>query len=226
MKTSRLWYIVMIGGAVLASSMVGCKKEQIERHRVAKLPAEEQVAKEPSDVPQTNAGSLPEGHPDVGAMTPQQMQAMAKAMPEIARSQGVGGLDVTFDVPEGWTQKLPPGAMLLHEFTAGQARMTVSMLGGNGGGLLANVNRWCGQLGLEAFDQEGLMQVVKPVMVDGVEGWRVELAGRGEEAMGTIGVIVERSGAAWFFKMNGGNVAVKSQSAAFEAFMHSVKWKS
>lgn len=239
MKISRSWYIVMIGGALIASAMIGCKRDRIERHRVTKLPppevapeaaqpetlrADPRKARTPGDEQATNEGRLPAGHPDVGGMTDEQMKEMAARMPTgSAKPQAAEG--VLFTLSAGWTEKSPPGPMLLHEFAAGDARATVSMLGGDGGGLLANVNRWRGQIGLAAMEQQALMKSATPVKVDGIEGWRVELTGQGEGAKATLGVIVERGGATWFFKMNGQADAVKSQTGAFDAFVQSVKWK-
>ncbi|MFA7236789.1 MAG: hypothetical protein WC058_07995 [Phycisphaeraceae bacterium] len=243
MKISRSWYIVMIGGALIASAMVGCKRDRIERHRVTKPPPPEAVseaaqpdtlrvdprkARTPGGEQATNAGRLPAGHPDVNGMTPpevEQMKEMAARMPGIAKPQAAGDAGIVFTLPAGWTEKSPPGPMLLHEFAAGDARATVSMLSGDGGGLLANVNRWRGQLGLAAMDREAFMKIVMPVKVDGIDGWRVDMAGQGDGAKATLGVIVERGGATWFFKMNGQTDAVKSQTETFDQFVQSVKWK-
>ena len=61
--------------------------------------------------------------------------------------------------------------------------------------------------------------------VDGVAGWRVDLAGTGPDAKRTVGVMVERGGAAWFFKLVGSREAVKKQVVAFDKFVQNVKWK-
>ena len=60
-------------------------------------------------------------------------------------------------IPPDW-QALPPSQFLLAEFAitgtnGAKAEVNVAEMGGEGGGLLANVNRWRGQLGLRPISE-------------------------------------------------------------------------
>jgi hypothetical protein len=60
-----------------------------------------------------------------------------------------------WEVPAGWQQQ-PPGSMVIGRFALGaqdaKAEVTVSSFPGDTGGLVANVNRWRGQVGLEPVE--------------------------------------------------------------------------
>lgn len=103
-------------------------------------------------------------------------------------------------------------------------KTTVSRAGGD---LLANVNRWRGQMQLDAWSAEQLSQEAKKLTVDGSEATLVELIGKdartGEPAC-TLGVIVPRGESSWFFKLTGEPSLAQREKANFEAFVQSVKF--
>lgn len=73
---------------------------------------------------------------------------MSSSMQPAMTSQGGGGVD--FDLPEGWTRG-PGGGMRLASFgISGKSELdgSITQLSGDGGGAVANVNRWRGQVGL------------------------------------------------------------------------------
>lgn len=65
-----------------------------------------------------------------------------------------GGL--VFATPEGWERGPARSARLMTFYPGGDEEIEcyVTMLGGDGGGLLANLNRWRSQLGAEAMTEE------------------------------------------------------------------------
>jgi hypothetical protein len=105
------------------------------------------------------------------------------------------------------------------------AQITVIPLGGDAGGLLANVNRWRGQIKLGPIDEGQLRKDIRPVEVAGKPASYIELLGPdGPDRQRTLVVVVPHGGQTWFFKMSGAADLVARQQAAFEAFMKSVKF--
>ena len=108
------------------------------------------------------------------------------------------------------------------------ATISVTKLAKNAG-LLNNVNRWRGQLGLEKIDQAELTETTRPFEVDGNSGTYVEMSGTrdGRPAM-TLGVIHTLSYRTlpeiWFYKITGNTDAVMKEKAAFEEYVRSARY--
>jgi len=128
--------------------------------------------------------------------------------------EGGGGVPI----PAGWRQA-PARQFRDLNFFVGEGEQTecyVTILGGDGGGLRANVDRWRTQFGLQpATDDEhaGLERV--PMM--GREGELVELVSAdGTAAM--LGVVCMLEGNAVFVKMTGPRGTVEQERGAFLGF--------
>ena len=129
-------------------------------------------------------------------------------------------------VPSGWQQGTPSSSMLLASFsvsdqTDGPAEVTVSSLGGGGGGLLLNVNRWRGQVGLEALSQEGLAGVTQSIELNGLTGTLVDAKGSETRIVAAIVTVGPQT---WFYKMMGAPGTVETQIEAFTTFVQSVRY--
>lgn len=133
----------------------------------------------------------------------------------------------TFKAPDGWTAVEPPKTAVVipvaARFKAGAAddQVTVIMMAA-GGGLTANVNRWRGQLKLEALDEAGVKEALKPVKVGGAAGHLLDVTGTEKPARRIAAVVVEHGGDTWFIKMDGSAAAVEKQRKAFDAFLASI----
>ena len=134
-------------------------------------------------------------------------------------------------IPADW-QQADPGVMLLAKFSIGsgdaKADVNVSALSGEGGGLLANVNRWRHmQLGLEAVDQTGLEKLVSTFDANGNQASLVDFTGTdsktGKPAR-LIGAVVPVTGQTWFYKLMGDEQIVAQQKDAFTKFVQSAKY--
>jgi len=104
------------------------------------------------------------------------------------------------------------------------ARITVSMLGGDGGGLLANVNRWRAQAAMPGISPDSLKQHVETMKVDGIAGSYVEAIPSETKpgataVLGWIGIEADHS---WFVKMRGDAALVRRQQASFRSFLKSL----
>ncbi len=127
-----------------------------------------------------------------------------------------------FTKPEGWTA-IPPRTFGLAAFSVGEgekkAEITVSSAGGE---MLANVNRWRGQIGLPSVNDAGLAEITKPTDTLGVKGSYVELVGP-EKTI--LGVAATAGGNQYFVKLTGDNETAAAQKANFEAFVKSLQLK-
>jgi hypothetical protein len=138
-----------------------------------------------------------------------------------------------WQVPAGW-QEVSGGQFLVAKFNiAGDggatAAVNVSSSPGDGGGQLANLNRWRGQLGLEPETKE-----IPPTRI-GPPGADIPAAGiltvdytgteskTGKPAR-LVGSIVQQNGQTWFYKLMGDAKVVESQKAAFTQFVQGVKY--
>jgi len=131
--------------------------------------------------------------------------------------------------PSGW--KLGPDKAMrdvTYVSGAGDAvECYLSQLTGTGGGLLANVNRWCGQMGAAPLD-EGALAKLGTVPMLGVDAVVVELP-RGEGATAPahqellIGAVCMLPTRSVFVKMVGPRAEVELQREAFLEFCRSIR---
>lgn len=141
-----------------------------------------------------------------------------------ATSASADGLPA-WQVPTGW-KAAGPKPMRLASFdipdAAGNGDVSISKLNGDGGGLLANVNRWRGQVGLPALEASALAANSKSVPTAGGEPatW-VELAGADKTILGAI---VARGDVSWFFKLTAPSAVATRHREAFEQFVRSVRF--
>lgn len=119
--------------------------------------------------------------------------------------------------PSHWKVETQSGGILAAAYAAtnseGGARATATSLLGDGGGLMANINRWRDQLGLPALtDLSG-----QPMTSIGGGTTQVDLV----NAAGTdrmIAIIVPAGQSTWFFKLRGSVKGVEAEKDAFVKF--------
>jgi hypothetical protein len=132
-------------------------------------------------------------------------------------------------LPEGWME-VAPGAMSIASFkvpgqNGAEAEVSVVPLPGMAGGDSANVNRWRGQAGLPEATPDELEKMAEAVQVGDLPAKLYDIAGQGPggaSAKRILGVIQQRNGVTWFFKMTGDAGLVGQQKPAFEAFLKSL----
>jgi len=135
-----------------------------------------------------------------------------------------------WQVPAGW-QEVSGGQFLVAKFTiTGKSNATavnVSRSPGEGGGLVGNINRWRGQLGLTSLSDGDVSKLVTAINVQGGRASLVDLSGtdaRTGQPTRLVGVMVPQSGQTWFYKLMGDAKVVESQKDAFTKFVQSVKY--
>ena len=128
-------------------------------------------------------------------------------------------------VPGHWRDSGPRPMRLASFEIPGDGGVTgdvsVSSLGGDGGGLLANVNRWRGQVGLAPFDEAGLQAAAVPIrLASGQSGILVNLGGGSGSILAAVVPAGDRT---WFFKLTAPPALITRESAAFRAFVESAR---
>src|SRR5688500_8201151 len=163
------------------------------------------------------------------AETTQLAQAPAAERPVSANTEkSPAGAKPNFKAPENWKTK-PPGPMVATAYNvedaAGQAEVTISKFPGDVGGMVANIQRWKGQLGLPAGTAEEARKSAEMIEVAGQkESYLVDLQGRnarsGKEAR-MVAIGVPYQGETWFFKLMGDDAVVTKEKDKFIQFVKS-----
>ncbi len=173
----------------------------------------------PKESPTMAPAGLPAGHPDVSAGAP---GAAPAAAPRLSWTK-----------PDGWIEA-PAGQMRVASFNVKgdggkQADVSVIPLPGQAGGTESNVNRWRGQVALAPLSAEELAKTAEAVEIAGQAAQLYDVAGTASgsgEPTRILGVIQQRDGTAWFFKMTGNDPLVAKEKSAFVAFLKSVKFEA
>jgi hypothetical protein len=128
----------------------------------------------------------------------------------------------SYELPSGWRDNPTPGGGRILEFQAGEgATVSLSILGGDAGGLLSNVNRWRVQAGLGPVDEEAAQRLVRGFGLMGQDGHFVELPGREKSIHCAFSLGPPFS---MFVKLEGAPAAVNGQKSAFEIFARSLRF--
>ena len=213
MKISANLKVLPPVAALMLLATVGCGRDSVRVYNVSTneaLAATPPPAAAPAVMP---AGGMPATMP-AGLPVPD-----TSSLPALK-----------YTVPAGWQEK-PPTQMRLASFSIAengkQADVSVVPLGGTGGGDIANVNRWRGQVGLQPLTDDDLQKVVEAVKIDGLTANLYDVAGNdtGEaDVQRILAAILHRNGTVWFFKVSGESALVEKQKPAFLDFLKSVQF--
>jgi carboxymethylenebutenolidase len=134
-------------------------------------------------------------------------------------------------LPEGWTEQEGERPMRAATYSVpGGLECAVFVLGGDGGGVRANLDRWRGQLGLAPLGDEELAALARlPVL--GRDSVSVRFEGSFTGGMGgdpiddavMLAVVCEMPEEAVFVRLVGERGKVDAQRAAFESFCLSLR---
>jgi hypothetical protein len=136
-----------------------------------------------------------------------------------------------WNVPAQWVETAPR-AMIFKSFSIaddakGKAEVTVSFFPGDVGGVLANVNRWRGQLGQAPVTEGQLAGVTETVQTAGGAGTVVDFTGtdaKSGRAERMVAAIVPHGGKTWFYKLMGDGAVVGKQKDSFVNFVKTVHY--
>lgn len=135
---------------------------------------------------------------------------------------------VTYDVPDGWQQE-GRRPMRLATFTVERddkkVEIVVSQLGPNAGTLVANVNRWRGQIGLSEAEEADIMNDLRKLDVDGSATDYIQIVAAENERV-IFAVIVKRPDLTLFVKLTGDRAVAEAETSNFEKFARSIRFSS
>jgi hypothetical protein len=176
---------------------------------------------------------LPPSHPPIGNISP----AAVASAPTSAEGRP------EWQVPVGW-KEIDGGQFLVAKFIVvgsggpesledkGRERVAatvnVSMSAGDGGGVLGNVNRWRGQLGLNQLSQAEVDKLVKSVDIEGGKAILVDMSGTDMKSGAKtrlVGAVVPKGQQTWFYKLMGPAPLVEQQKDAFTKFVQNAKYQ-
>lgn len=156
--------------------------------------------------------------------------AMAAAVPVGAAATTGDGL--SWDAPQGWQVTAPRPMRLINYDVGGGGdnQCYISILGGDGGGAMANINRWRQQMGQSTFGADEFAALERIPMLDGsalmveIEG---NFTGMGTDAVDValmLGVIRELPERTVFVKMIGDRDALSLERDSFLEFCQSIRF--
>lgn len=202
----------------------GCKDRDIVVYRTAK----ETRAPAPTMPAAMASGTLPDGHPPIGAdapaVGPVATAPDGSAMGALPGSAVALGNALAWTAPAGWQEK-NPGSVRKGSYAIngpeGSADLSVTAFPGDTGGLHANLNRWRGQIGLPPAGAADLDKSVEHIDANGLHIDFVEMAG--PNGIRLLGAIVPHGSETWFFKLTGPDALVARERAAFRDFLTTIR---
>lgn len=163
--------------------------------------------------------ALPPSHPPIGGMGGGMGSGLVTAP-----ADNVAKPD--WKLPSGWKESTP-GPMQLAKFVAdgeggAKAETSVAMIPGDGGGALANVNRWRKQIGLGPIEAADLEKQTSNLEVGATKAMVLD-ATSSDKAKRLIAASVPRGDGTWFYKLMGDEAVVAREKEAFLKFVQSAK---
>lgn len=159
--------------------------------------------------------------------------AAPAAAPSGATTVGTGGVlpatdALKWDVPEGW-QVADQRPMRVVTLNVGASECYISVLGGQAGGVEANINRWCGQLGADPLTPEAIEALEKvevlgaPCALVKLEGDYQGMGGPVQTGYALLGIVRATEAQSLFVKMVGPKDEIAAQADNFRAFVRSLR---
>ncbi|MBK8871300.1 MAG: hypothetical protein IPN19_09715 [Elusimicrobia bacterium] len=164
-------------------------------------------------------GELPEGHPEVGSGMSMADAATQGLTPPPPPSQ-----KVLWTTPRGWQEKPGSGFRYATFVVPGPggavADLSVTVLEGDAGGTLSNINRWRGQVGLDPLTPSQWAQEEKIIRPAGRSMVYTSFANKKNRMSAAIYSTPNQT---WFFKLVGDDAVVRGAEPAFLNFLESLK---
>ena len=139
------------------------------------------------------------------------------------------GAELDYTAPEGWTSAEGGSMRLVNLRTPGGSECWIIRLGGQAGGLAANLNRWRSEVGMDELDEAGI-DALERVRFLGEECHLLEVTGEyrgmgGQSGEGKmlLGIALIRSDSSLFVKMVGDEEDVATERQNFIDFLESIE---
>ncbi len=207
-RQDRIWFYKMTG----PTEQVEAQKQTFDAFvRSAKYPTPEAEALVASAETQTDVPATMPTAPPIQPSPP-------------ASATG----DLNYSLPAGWTREPNANAMRVATLGTGgdkPGQVIVTRLSANFGGMMLNLNRWRGEVGLPPAEANAEMKET-PVVIGTTAGSLVDLAGPGKDGKTPMRSLIARctqGDSVWFFKFVGPAETIAQQQPAFQAFLLSVR---
>jgi hypothetical protein len=193
---------LLLGATLLLSS---CSRDEVTHFRVAK--------------------AAPAGGGGVGTAPAHQRPAPPPGMAGDVAPPPAPDHGLRWTLPKGWTEERGSGGMRYATLKApvgGTIDASVVVLSGQAGGELMNVNRWRGQISLEAIDEAQLAAARKAVAS---KAGPLKVYDFTSQAKGKrlVAGILEAGDSTWFVKVTGDAAAVTAAHADFLSLLGSLR---
>lgn len=144
--------------------------------------------------------------------------------PLTARALDPGpGRQPAWQLPAGWVTEAPEppacAAFSVPSKRGDDAKLTVTLLAGDGGGALANVNRWRIQTGLPLIPRNDLAAATQSLWSADIEMTMIELQGPEHS---TIAAWTRRKDGTWIFRFTAPGQIVNQHRLEFAGFLKSM----
>jgi hypothetical protein len=234
-QTDATWFFKLTGDDPLVASQRDAFSAFLASVEFSAAPANATATSIPS-------GPLPDGHPPItsGTSVSTSPAPSAPASPAMSGAPASGpmtmsnstlpssavssGNALVWSAPSSWTEK-PLGPIRKGSFAIGDADLAITAFPGDVGGLLANLNRWRGELQLELLTQADLptATVTVPSADPALRFLVVDMAGNPGAPTRTLGAILPFGTDTYFFKLKGPDATVAAAKNDFLAFLATVK---
>ncbi len=132
-------------------------------------------------------------------------------------------------LPEGWQVAPEPGRMryatLLAPLDGETVEVVITNFGGDVGGLLANIDRWRGQIGLPPAEHAEAMKDLQPIGHQQARAFLVDMTGPeadGRPAQRSLIAMFLRPHSSWFIKLTAEAPVVEKLAGDFRKLVESV----
>lgn len=128
----------------------------------------------------------------------------------------------TWETPEHWVagkqSSMRIGSYTVRGSDGESLDFSITTFPGDVGGLMANVNRWLEQVGLEKVDQDGLRNYLSPIKIDGKSA-QLMVAENDEQSL--YAAMYFGGESSWFFKIMGDTALAKVEKNNFLNLLNS-----
>ena len=159
---------------------------------------------------------------------PEPSQMMAENSPDDGHDHSAETKKLTWTLPSGWTESRTSG-MILSRITVPEnpeTSITLSRLGGTGGGINPNIQRWAGQLGISPLSDTDLDAVKSILKHEDARGMVIDFSVLPSIKETTMKVcILEYPDFTVYLKLTGNKEAVSTLSDQFLSLAQSISYK-
>ena len=152
-------------------------------------------------------------------------KVVAAAVEEAPHDHAAHSNAVTWQALPDWDQDAPSQFLTAAYKLPGGGRVTVSKLGGDGGGLAANVNRWRGQVGMEPAPESDLGGLPEPVPGSDKQLLLYNLAPESlaADADGILAAVLPLASETWYFKFTAPAGILREKGGTFMDFLRTIR---